>query len=367
VNVNLMVPGGMGAAASPGSPGFTESTASNPYPQGQCTFGVWQYVYQNFQIVMPDMPGNATDWVDDANKKGWKVTQTPSADTIVCWHSTSSEPFGHVAFVTGVQTGTVGGVGPHGGADIQQKPQSFAVDEYNFSHALEHDTRTIQMSNTGGFGNAGGIAGFIEVPGVAPGAQLATPSQISISAPPWFDSWATGIQNSLTSAENQAQSDLMSAWDKAKAIGTMAAGAGMAAGGAYLLVKSRVPFGATSPTQPRTAARKATSDVGASATQKYRSGRLSEMTPGEHEWLQGHAFEAREGVQARRAAAGQTPVPPTQAEVEEYEGRAPRKRSAAARGMRRISTGAGARDVYADLGTRAKPKPRPRPGGKIPF
>lgn len=84
---NNNVTGGSGSSSTPGS------SLSNPYPWGQCTWGVWEY----FGGSIPTYAGNAGDWVVYANSG-------PAVGTIAVFPpgNQGAGGVGHVAVVTAV-------------------------------------------------------------------------------------------------------------------------------------------------------------------------------------------------------------------------------------------------------------------------
>ncbi|WP_270228323.1 CHAP domain-containing protein [Lactococcus garvieae] len=79
--------GGSGSTSTPGS------SLSNPYPWGQCTWGVWEYLGGS----IPTYAGNAGDWVVYANSG-------PAVGTIAVFPpgNQGAGDVGHVAVVTAV-------------------------------------------------------------------------------------------------------------------------------------------------------------------------------------------------------------------------------------------------------------------------
>jgi len=83
----------------------------NPYPQYNyynsasdyqisCTWYAWEYA-KNSGRPLPDVNwGNAGSWYGNASNKG----SSPAAGSIACWSLTNSPPYGHVAYVTGVNS-----------------------------------------------------------------------------------------------------------------------------------------------------------------------------------------------------------------------------------------------------------------------
>nr|WP_281346964.1 CHAP domain-containing protein [Streptococcus ovuberis] len=79
--------------------GISSSTAmNNPYPVGQCTWGV--------KVLAPwvgDHWGNAGDWANSARAAGYAVGTTPTVGAIAVWPKDGGG-YGHVALVTSVET-----------------------------------------------------------------------------------------------------------------------------------------------------------------------------------------------------------------------------------------------------------------------
>lgn len=82
-------------------------SSENPYPTGQCTAYVWQYVYDNSNktLALPPVLGNGQDWVGSLVAAGYKADGKPHVGDIVSFAGGSfgSAPqYGHVAVVMGV-------------------------------------------------------------------------------------------------------------------------------------------------------------------------------------------------------------------------------------------------------------------------
>ncbi len=88
--------------------------ASNPYPrynwynsassyQIACTWYAWQQVYDRLGIALPKW-GNGGNWYDNAAGSGYSVGSTPKVGAIACWSTTNTPSYGHVAYVTGVNS-----------------------------------------------------------------------------------------------------------------------------------------------------------------------------------------------------------------------------------------------------------------------
>lgn len=77
--------------------------ASNPYPVNNwgstgewsnCTWSVWQLVYDNLGIALPGGWGNAgSSWLSNARNAGYTTGSSPKVNSIIVFD-------GHVAFVT---------------------------------------------------------------------------------------------------------------------------------------------------------------------------------------------------------------------------------------------------------------------------
>ena len=93
----------------------------NPYPYWQdtqhgtqyyrtitCTYYAWREVYNRFGISMPNW-GNAKSWYSAAEANpNYSTGTTPAVNSIVCWGSDDPKGWGHVAFVTAVNSnGTI--------------------------------------------------------------------------------------------------------------------------------------------------------------------------------------------------------------------------------------------------------------------
>lgn len=86
------------------------SADGNPYPmynwyensesyQIACTWYAWEQVYNQQGIALPAW-GNAGNWYGNAPSKG----STAKVGSIACWSISNSPPYGHVAYVTGVNS-----------------------------------------------------------------------------------------------------------------------------------------------------------------------------------------------------------------------------------------------------------------------
>ena len=85
------------------------SAAKNPYKQTSsygtnCTWYAWKMAYEKGGVALPGW-GNAKNWYSDAKKDGYKVGQTPKANSIVVWGNWTS--YGHVGYVESVSSNTL--------------------------------------------------------------------------------------------------------------------------------------------------------------------------------------------------------------------------------------------------------------------
>lgn len=219
--------------------GSAGAVTTNPYPAGQCTAGIWDWVHDHFKdasgqpLDMPDLPGNADAWVNDAHQKGWNVGSTPAVNTIAVWGD-DMYPDGHVAFVTNVNI--------QAPADIAQTGTitDWTVTETNFDKTAPYppppgtntenyrDTRTIKTGSK----EDTSVKGFIHLDalGITPGGS--NPGA-SITGPSLPDPWS-----GITAALQQAEADVQQGVKKMEAVLEIAAGMGVMAGGSYGLFQS---------------------------------------------------------------------------------------------------------------------------------
>ena len=117
---SAMVPTAAAATDELGKPFGKEVTANNPYPGKQiitdekypdgsekwtypCTLYAWQRVYNDHGIEL--LPwGSAKDWLLKAETAGFRIGDTPEANSIVVY---SGGKYGHVAYVEGVDGDTM--------------------------------------------------------------------------------------------------------------------------------------------------------------------------------------------------------------------------------------------------------------------
>ncbi|MET3557409.1 surface antigen [Streptococcus rupicaprae] len=76
----------------------SSSTVNNPYPVGQCTWGV-----KALASWVGDHWGNAGEWANSARAAGYAVGTTPTVGAIAVWPKDGGG-YGHVALVTSVET-----------------------------------------------------------------------------------------------------------------------------------------------------------------------------------------------------------------------------------------------------------------------
>lgn len=67
---------------------------TNPYPVGQCTWGV-----KSLAPWVGDWWGNGGDWSASAATQGYRVGTIPTVGGVICW---TDGGYGHVAYVTAV-------------------------------------------------------------------------------------------------------------------------------------------------------------------------------------------------------------------------------------------------------------------------
>lgn len=80
---------------------FSETTNHSPYPHGQCTWYVYHRMSQFDQYVGGDL-GDARNWNNRAERKGYTVSSTPKTHTAVVFEAGqhgADSIYGHVAFV----------------------------------------------------------------------------------------------------------------------------------------------------------------------------------------------------------------------------------------------------------------------------
>lgn len=80
---------------------FVESTSTSPYPHGQCTWYVYNRMNQYDSSISGDL-GDAHNWNNRAESKGYKMTHSPKNHTVVVFEAGqlgADMQYGHVAFV----------------------------------------------------------------------------------------------------------------------------------------------------------------------------------------------------------------------------------------------------------------------------
>lgn len=85
---------------------FAESTSDSPYPHGQCTWYVYNRMAQ-FDKQISGTLGDARNWNNRAENKGYTVTSTPEKYNAVVFEAgqQNADPiYGHVAFVEKVNS-----------------------------------------------------------------------------------------------------------------------------------------------------------------------------------------------------------------------------------------------------------------------
>lgn len=96
-----------------GSEKGTQKLTEKTYPDGspkrvwRCTAYVWQRVYNEYSVKLPDSRwgrGYAEDWLSGAEAAGFETGDTPKPNSIVVY---SGDTYGHVALVTAVNGNTM--------------------------------------------------------------------------------------------------------------------------------------------------------------------------------------------------------------------------------------------------------------------
>lgn len=80
---------------------FSETTNDSPYPHGQCTWYVYNRMAQFDKYVSGNL-GDARNWNNRAERKGYTVSSTPKDHNVVVFEAGqkgSDQIYGHVAFV----------------------------------------------------------------------------------------------------------------------------------------------------------------------------------------------------------------------------------------------------------------------------
>lgn len=84
------------------------ATVGNPYIGGyaNCTWTAWQCAY-NDGYHLPDYSwGHAYQWYGSAQRDGYYCDKTPSAHSIIVYNATSTNAYGHVAYVADYNSST---------------------------------------------------------------------------------------------------------------------------------------------------------------------------------------------------------------------------------------------------------------------
>lgn len=142
VIVSLAIPGILDSTDDPATTG--SAVVGDDYRKGCATVGpncsgqcVSFVEFRLRKFIRPDffVPGNGQDIAPNLGKMGYTVNHTPAVNSVVSWpaggvpggHANST--YGHTAMVSGVN------------AD-----KSIVVEEYNYTHSLGYDKRTIPAS-----------------------------------------------------------------------------------------------------------------------------------------------------------------------------------------------------------------------------
>ena len=92
-----------------------EPLGGNPYPQYNyynsasdyqiaCTWYAWEQANSRGYTLPGSSWGNAGSWYSNAQGAGYSVGSTARANSIACWSFSNSPSYGHVAYVTGVNS-----------------------------------------------------------------------------------------------------------------------------------------------------------------------------------------------------------------------------------------------------------------------
>lgn len=128
------------------SPGVLDGSS---YCTGYCTW----YAYQQRPAENLKGLGNAVTWYERARDRGIPVGSSPQVGAIAWWDGTTSNPYGHVAYVTAVN-----------GANVTIAEMNYVGWNRTSSRTLPRDGRL-----PGGY-IYGGPAGGAQGPGTGPGA-----------------------------------------------------------------------------------------------------------------------------------------------------------------------------------------------------
>lgn len=205
----------------PGSGHLHDKVGDNPYPYGECTWYCWQFLKDTQGVAIPGNMGNGTDWVATAHRLQWTVTMTPQENTIVCWSAARYPTFGHVAIVTGVDSGGTG----------------FWVKEMNFTYYADQNPQLAGKIDCRHVTNMDGVQGFIQAQGVQLGQSAGGtggPADL-LSA---LETPLTSIGKAVSQAALLVEAEAMTARSKAVSIAQMAGGGIIMAGGGTLAVLS---------------------------------------------------------------------------------------------------------------------------------
>ena len=204
----------------------------NPYPEGECTWGVWQLVHDQLGVSMPNFAGNATDWGRDLDQWGAQKMSGPAVNAICVWSSSKYPPFGHVALITelspNIAQATTGLATTilHVPGDVRsglEGPVPFTVKEMNFHAWNVFDTRVAQPG-----ADQQGIEGFWVPKGVTAGAA----ASIGTPAAP-TDPWAE-FTGALAQVEQDAQQQVTGLARRVGGVLQIGMGLGVMGGGVVL-------------------------------------------------------------------------------------------------------------------------------------
>lgn len=247
-----------------------ENVMGNPYPYGECTWLCRQWYAVVQQITIPPNMGNANQWIASAHREGWAVDQDPQVGKIAAWGN-QYPPFGHVAIVREVRG-----------------PGDYTVLEMNFTYTSDDNAGKVDC-------RAPDIApdGFITPSGATVGGGGTTGNSMLDALSPAFG----GIAASIERAALYLQADLMTAEERAIALGMMIGGGGIMAGGGVLAALTMAGGGSPRAGWSRVASGASGGDSGPQRAPQG-SERYATMTATERAWLR---IEERRHAETARA------------------------------------------------------------------
>lgn len=116
--------------------------ADNPYPSTQnvdgdahyevpCTWFVWQHIYNNLGIALPQW-GNGGQWLSNAANSGYSTGNVALPNSIAVWQDSG---YGHVAFVSSVSGGNMT-IAEGGRTDLDHTASHGVCYDFSISSAV---------------------------------------------------------------------------------------------------------------------------------------------------------------------------------------------------------------------------------------